>query len=136
MIEAFGAGTAAIVAPIKCIGYRDAVRVRPQDTTHIFQDYTIPLDADNPQAGAGKLAKRLANEIMSIQVLANDFVLLVLTSSAVRRRRARVVCCCGLMKYKKNVSFHSSLRLGFFFLMKGSHPPLYNLTLNLFLRGG
>lgn len=55
MIEAFGAGTAAIVAPIKCIGYRG-------------QDYAIPLDADNPQAGAGKLTKRLANEIMAIQV--------------------------------------------------------------------
>lgn len=55
VIEAFGAGTAAIVAPIKCIGYRD-------------QDYAIPLDNDNPQAGAGKLAKRLATEIMAIQV--------------------------------------------------------------------
>lgn len=59
IIEAFGAGTAAIVAPIKCIGYRG-------------QDYAIPLDAENPQAGAGKLTKRLANEIMAIQVRSSD----------------------------------------------------------------
>ena len=55
LIEAFGAGTAAIVSPIKGISFRGT-------------EYEIPLDPDNPEAGAGKLTKRLANDIMAIQV--------------------------------------------------------------------
>jgi len=54
MIEAFGAGTACIVCPVKGFHY---------DGT----DYEIPLDHDDPEAAAGKLTTRLANSIMDIQ---------------------------------------------------------------------
>lgn len=54
MIEAFGAGTAAIVAPVDGFRYLD-------------KDYDIPLDASDPSATAGKLTMRLADNIMGIQ---------------------------------------------------------------------
>lgn len=54
IIEAFGAGTACIVAPVNGFHY---------DGT----DYEIPLDHDDPDAPAGKLTTRLANSIMDIQ---------------------------------------------------------------------
>lgn len=55
MIEAFGAGTAAIVSPIKAISYKG-------------KEYSVPLDPSDPNAGAGKLTARLADAIMAIQV--------------------------------------------------------------------
>jgi branched-chain amino acid aminotransferase len=54
MIEMFGAGTAAIVSPIKAIHYQGA-------------DLKIPLDPTDPTQQAGKLAMRFANTIMGIQ---------------------------------------------------------------------
>ena len=50
MIEAFGAGTACIVSPVKNIGYQGT-------------DYAIPLALGN----AGELTQRLADTIMAIQ---------------------------------------------------------------------
>lgn len=50
VIEAFGAGTAAVVAPIKKLHY-DGI------------DYEIPI---NKELQAGDLTHRLANEIMDI----------------------------------------------------------------------
>jgi branched-chain amino acid aminotransferase len=54
VIEAFGAGTAAIVSPIKAISYQG-------------KELAIPLDKTNPTAQAGKLTSRLQDEIMAIQ---------------------------------------------------------------------
>ena len=54
MIEMFGAGTAAIVSPIKAINYLGA-------------DLKIPLDPSDPTKQAGKLAMRMADTIMGIQ---------------------------------------------------------------------
>ncbi|KAJ3413748.1 branched-chain-amino-acid aminotransferase [Chytridiales sp. JEL 0842] len=54
LIEMFGSGTAAIVSPIKRIGYKG-------------QDYHIPLDPANKEAQAGPLTKRFADTIMGIQ---------------------------------------------------------------------
>jgi len=54
LLECFGAGTAAIVSPVKLINYKG-------------QDYTIPLDPNDATSQAGPLAKRLAENIMSIQ---------------------------------------------------------------------
>ena len=53
----FGAGTAAIVSPIKGIRYEDQKK-----------DLVIPLDRDNPDAMSGPLAARLARVLMDIQV--------------------------------------------------------------------
>lgn len=67
MIEAFGAGTAAIVAPVNGFKFGD-------------KEYAIPLDASNPQAKIGKLTLRLADTIMGIQygrVSHNDWSVLV-----------------------------------------------------------
>lgn len=50
VIEAFGAGTAAVVAPVKKLHY-DGV------------DYEIPINKD---LLAGELTSRLANEIIDI----------------------------------------------------------------------
>eukprot|EP01092_Planopodium_desertum_P011521 TRINITY_DN5248_c0_g1_i1.p1 TRINITY_DN5248_c0_g1~~TRINITY_DN5248_c0_g1_i1.p1 ORF type:complete len:406 (+),score=49.98 TRINITY_DN5248_c0_g1_i1:41-1258(+) len=52
--EVFGAGTAAIVAPVKSISY-------------VGKDYSVPLDPSNPDAGAGPLAAKLAQIILDIQ---------------------------------------------------------------------
>lgn len=54
MIEMFGAGTAAIVSPVKAINYKD-------------RDLVIPLDPSDPKSQAGKLTKRFADTIMGIQ---------------------------------------------------------------------
>ncbi|KAJ3121672.1 branched-chain-amino-acid aminotransferase [Physocladia obscura] len=54
LLEMFGAGTAAIVSPIKNIGYKGT-------------DYAIPLDPSDPTSQAGKLTKRFADTIMGIQ---------------------------------------------------------------------
>ena len=50
----FGAGTAAIVSPIKAISYLGVDRV-------------IPLDPNDPTSEAGPLTKRIADTIMGIQ---------------------------------------------------------------------
>eukprot|EP00164_Ancoracysta_twista_P008349 GFYU01012045.1.p1 GENE.GFYU01012045.1~~GFYU01012045.1.p1 ORF type:complete len:410 (-),score=121.13 GFYU01012045.1:217-1446(-) len=52
--EAFGAGTAAVVSPINCIGYKG-------------KDYAIPLNKDDPNAKAGKLAQYFWDTLTSIQ---------------------------------------------------------------------
>eukprot|EP00842_Homolaphlyctis_polyrhiza_P001029 jgi/Hompol1/1927/HPOL_005795-RA len=52
--EMFGAGTAAIVSPIKCIHYHG-------------KDLAIPVNKNDPTAQAGPLTQRFANQIMSIQ---------------------------------------------------------------------
>jgi branched-chain amino acid aminotransferase len=54
MIESFGSGTAAIVSPVKAVGF-DGV------------DYDIPLDKDDKEAQAGPLTQRIADTIMGIQ---------------------------------------------------------------------
>ena len=54
MYEMFGAGTAAIVSPIKSISYQG-------------KEVKIPLDPTDPTKQAGKLATRLADTIMGIQ---------------------------------------------------------------------
>lgn len=54
VIEAFGTGTAAIIAPVKGIVYKD-------------QEHHVPLDPADPKAGAGPLGRRLADAIMDIQ---------------------------------------------------------------------
>jgi len=54
IIEAFGAGTAAIVAPVNGFFFGD-------------KDYTIPLDPKNPSAKSGPLAQRLMDNILAIQ---------------------------------------------------------------------
>jgi len=51
MIEAFGAGTAAIVSPIESISYKGT-------------DYKVPVDV---QLGSGRITKRVLDEIMAIQ---------------------------------------------------------------------
>ncbi len=52
--ELFGAGTAAIVSPIKKIHFEG-------------QDIPIPLDPSNPNSQAGPLTRRIADTIMGIQ---------------------------------------------------------------------
>eukprot|EP00753_Platysulcus_tardus_P006623 PLAT14364.1.p1 GENE.PLAT14364.1~~PLAT14364.1.p1 ORF type:complete len:411 (-),score=163.70 PLAT14364.1:170-1330(-) len=54
VIEAFGAGTAAIVSPVKLIHF-DGV------------DYDVPLNPDDASAGAGPFTQRVADTIMGIQ---------------------------------------------------------------------
>jgi branched-chain amino acid aminotransferase len=54
MIEAFGAGTAAIVCPVKGIQYDDTM-------------YEVPLNTENPSAGIGKLTQRFADHLQDIQ---------------------------------------------------------------------
>ncbi|TPX31968.1 branched-chain-amino-acid transaminase [Synchytrium microbalum] len=54
VLECFGAGTAAIVSPIKNISY-------------LGKDLKIPLDPKDSSAGIGPLAKRVADTIMGIQ---------------------------------------------------------------------
>jgi len=57
--EIFGAGTAAIVAPVKAISYEG-------------KEYTVPLDPSNPDAAIGPLANKLFNIILDIQYGTND----------------------------------------------------------------
>jgi len=54
LLEAFGAGTACIVSPVKAISFRNV-------------EYPVPLDSNNQSAGAGPLASRLAETILDIQ---------------------------------------------------------------------
>ena len=54
IIEMFGAGTAAIVSPIKRIKFDE-------------HDLNIPLDSTDPDAQAGPLTKKIAETIMGIQ---------------------------------------------------------------------
>jgi len=51
LLEAFGAGTAAVVSPVESISYKGV-------------DYRVPVD---PNLNSGQLAKRLIDEIMAIQ---------------------------------------------------------------------
>lgn len=52
--EIFGAGTACIVSPVKCIGYQG-------------EDLQIPLDPKDPSSEAGPYTKRFNDTIMDIQ---------------------------------------------------------------------
>ena len=54
LLEVFGAGTAAVVAPVRSINYRGA-------------DIAIPLDPADPAAGAGPLARRFWAALSDIQ---------------------------------------------------------------------
>lgn len=54
MIEAFGTGTAAIVSPVKAVGFEGV-------------DYDVPLDKDDKSKQAGKLTTRVMETIMDIQ---------------------------------------------------------------------
>lgn len=54
LLEAFGAGTAAVVSPVKLVHYDG-------------KDYSIPLDPADPAAGAGPLAKRVWSSLSDIQ---------------------------------------------------------------------
>jgi len=54
LLESFGAGTAAIISPVKLINYKG-------------KDYKIPLDPQNPNENAGPLARKLFHDLMDIQ---------------------------------------------------------------------
>lgn len=54
VLEMFGAGTAAVVSPIRTIRYQGA-------------DWAIPLDPADPSGQAGPLARRLWDAIIKIQ---------------------------------------------------------------------
>ena len=53
-MEVFGAGTAAVVSPVRKIHYSG-------------KDHTVPLDPRDPEAGAGPVAKRIWKELADIQ---------------------------------------------------------------------
>ena len=55
IVEMFGAGTAAIISPIKCLNFHG-------------KDYEIPLNPLEPEKQAGPLAERLFKFITKIQV--------------------------------------------------------------------
>jgi len=54
LIEAFGAGTAAVVSPIKGICYKE-------------KELAIPLNKEDPSQSIGPLTKKIADAIMDIQ---------------------------------------------------------------------
>jgi len=54
VLEAFGAGTAAVVSTVQIINYKG-------------EDHHIPIDAKDPNAGIGPLAKKFADTILGIQ---------------------------------------------------------------------
>ena len=54
LLEVFGSGTAAVVAPVKSIHYAGT-------------DIAVPLDPANPSAGAGPLATRFWSSLLAIQ---------------------------------------------------------------------
>ena len=61
----FGAGTAAIVSPIKRVKF---VTKKDKDGKITeFVDINVPLDPDNPSSQAGRLAKTFTDKIMGIQ---------------------------------------------------------------------
>ncbi len=77
VLEVFGAGTAAVVSPVKMIHFHG-------------KDYKIPLDP----TGIGKVTKRFADTILGIQVhIAYKVTFLVW------RYSERVVGCCVIIKY-------------------------------------
>lgn len=54
VIEAFGAGTAAVVAPVKGFHFKGT-------------DYDIPLNPDKPAEEAGPLAQNISDVLTDIQ---------------------------------------------------------------------
>lgn len=60
VLEAFGAGTAAVVSPIDAIGFEDKV-------------LSIPLDPKNPSAGIGPYAMTMLNNLWDIQYGRSQF---------------------------------------------------------------
>jgi len=54
VLEVFGAGTAAVVSPVKKIHYDG-------------KDFAVPLDPKDPSAGAGPFAKKIWKELADIQ---------------------------------------------------------------------
>jgi branched-chain amino acid aminotransferase len=54
VVEMFGAGTAAVVSPIKGVHF-------------LGKDYAVPLDPGNASAGAGKATQRFWKELLDIQ---------------------------------------------------------------------
>ncbi|KAJ3318404.1 branched-chain-amino-acid aminotransferase [Gonapodya sp. JEL0774] len=54
VIECFSSGTAAVITPIRAIGYEG-------------RDLVVPLDPADPSQGAGPLARRLFDEVVGIQ---------------------------------------------------------------------
>jgi branched-chain amino acid aminotransferase len=54
LLEVFGAGTAAVVSPVKSI-------------TYAGRELAIPLDPADPSAGAGPLTRRVWDSLCAIQ---------------------------------------------------------------------
>lgn len=54
VLEVFGTGTAVVVSPVRSVSYGGV-------------DYAIPLDADDPKAGSGPVARRIWKELTDIQ---------------------------------------------------------------------
>ncbi|KAJ1676670.1 branched-chain-amino-acid transaminase bat2 [Spiromyces aspiralis] len=54
LYEVFGAGTACVVTPVRCIHYQG-------------KDYDIPLDPNDPQSEAGPITRRLHDTLTKIQ---------------------------------------------------------------------
>ncbi len=65
LIEAFGAGTAAIVSPVSGFHFQGV-------------DYKVPLNKKDPNAKSGELAQRLWDSLIDIQVCGLIFSLLLL----------------------------------------------------------
>eukprot|EP00944_MAST-04C_sp_MAST-4C-sp1_P006430 g6430.t1 len=60
LIECFGAGTAAVVSPIRLINYHG-------------KDYEVPLNPNDPDAVAGELTQRIWDTIIDIQYGRKDY---------------------------------------------------------------
>ena len=73
VVEMFGAGTAAIVSPIKGINFEG-------------KELVIPLNKKDPEAMSGDIAARMARALMDIQV----FCFL-----CVCRANQAALCVCG-----------------------------------------
>ncbi|KAJ2397343.1 branched-chain-amino-acid transaminase bat2 [Coemansia sp. RSA 2603] len=54
LLEVFGAGTACVVTPVKCIHFQG-------------KDYNIPLDPNNPESQAGPITNRIYQTLFGIQ---------------------------------------------------------------------
>jgi branched-chain amino acid aminotransferase len=75
LLEAFGAGTAAIVSPVSAINFRGQVPDTPvrskRGEAHadwgVGQEFKIPLDPKDPAAQAGPMARRVMSTLLSIQ---------------------------------------------------------------------
>jgi hypothetical protein len=70
LIEAFGAGTAAIVSPVSGFHFQGV-------------DYKVPLNKNDPKAKSGELAQRLWDSLIDIQVCGFVFPPLLLLPSTV-----------------------------------------------------